>query len=292
MFNLKTSGIVAGAAFFLSLLLGFVSNSVMPMLIIRPTVFALVFFILSCLVHFLVNQFLPELMDQSSITEDTRGRPGSRINITEDDSPGLAPGLPQGFSQDFSQSYAPGLSPGLSQGAPSGQAFMGAQADDADGGLGNITDLIGKDMVSPDSDEGAQEDMVSTGLDQDVQTGYNTGRKGNAEDFSGSGPSAHQMDTNPGSGASPAASQRSTVPSGTEATGVSDTVDFLPDLDSMAGAFLSHLTGEEPDTTEYSVSTPMPRPSSGAKAPEWTGDFNAKDLASGLRTVLKKEKEG
>jgi hypothetical protein len=73
---------------------------------------------------------------------------------------------------------------------------------------------------------------------------------------------------------------------------ISDSMDFLPDLDSMAGAFRPASADGESDTTEYSVSTPSRKPSSGGKGAEWSGDFNAKDMAKGLQTVLKKDKEG
>jgi len=71
----------------------------------------------------------------------------------------------------------------------------------------------------------------------------------------------------------------------------SDSEESLPDLDSMAGAFKSSSQDEDPDTVEYSVSTPAKKQSSN-KAQAWTGDFNPKDMAAGLRTVLNKEKEG
>ena len=245
MFNLRISGIIAAAAFVLSFLIGLLSSTSMPMLIIRPLVFAALFFIITGLIYYLVNQFLPELLEGNEITEDKALRPGSRIDITEGDSASFPP--------------------------PGDQAGLGAQADNSEDGLGNISDLLGKYTASPAPGGGTPEETGGTpaGLDQNEQTEYNkTGGSENAT--------------------SPA---KPVVPSGTAAE-ISDSVDFLPDLDSMAGAFLSQITGEESDTTEYSVSTPSPRPSSSNKTPEWAGDFNAKELAAGLRTVLKKEKEG
>jgi hypothetical protein len=63
----------------------------------------------------------------------------------------------------------------------------------------------------------------------------------------------------------------------------------------MAGAFMPSAGDEEPGANEFTVSTVAPtrRPaSSSKKAPDWTENFNAKDMAKGLQTVLNKEKEG
>jgi len=278
--------IIATAAFLLSLLLGVVSKSAMPMLIIRPLIFAVLFFIISNVVYFMVSRFLPELLDDVSLTqEDTRGRPGARLNILEDD------------PEDYGQGDYPG-----SYSARSGHSFMGAQADDSDEGLGNISDFVMKTGVSPALGTGIPSGKGSAGLDQNTQTGYTEGKKGNIEEFSEPGPSlpsdgGKPVESGTAGRDSPAASipEKPKVPLGTvaeEAADSSESVDFLPDLDSMAGAFLSHLSGEDQDTTEYSVSTPLPKPSMGNRTPEWAGDFNAKELAKGLRTVLKKEKEG
>jgi hypothetical protein len=58
----------------------------------------------------------------------------------------------------------------------------------------------------------------------------------------------------------------------------------------MAGAFMSNSSNEEFGANEYSA--PSPRKPSSNKAPQWTEDFNAKEIAMGLRTVLSKDKEG
>jgi hypothetical protein len=60
----------------------------------------------------------------------------------------------------------------------------------------------------------------------------------------------------------------------------------------MAGAFTSATPGENPDAAEYSGSAPPKKSSSGKKDQAWAGDFNAKEMAAGLRTVLNKDKEG
>ena len=256
MINLRTSGIIAGVAFILSLLIGMISNASMPMLVLRPVIFAVLFFIISAFARFLVNHFLPELLEDGGL--DDTPLPGSRINITEGDTSEFTPGNIQPFAKP---------------------PVMGAQADDSENGLGNISELMMRGPMSQASDGRVQagSSPLET-LDQDAQDGYNTG--GEAEEFSG-----------PESPSS--LGPLSLEGTGVRTVGIPDSVDVLPDLDSMAGAFLPSSGEGVSDTTEYSVSTPSPKPSSGGKkAPAWAGDFNAKDMAAGLRTILSKEKEG
>ena len=243
MLNLKIGGIFAGIAFILSFILGLAGGTGMPLLIIRPVIFAGLFFVISGLIKLLVSRFLPEILEEDDFKEDSGNLPGSRINILEGD-------FPEG-----------GLTPG--------PVSFGAIPDEADHGLENISDLLAKSTAARASSERTQ-----AGMDQNPQ-----------EDYTGVGVlesiSESAQDENHGKQA------------GKADAGVSGE-EVLPDLDSMAGAFMSPVTGEEPDTAEYSVSAPSPKPSSGSKskAPAWSGDFNAKDLASGLRTILSKEKEG
>jgi hypothetical protein len=263
MLNLRVSGIIAIAAFIISLLIGLVSHASMSVLFIRALIFAVSFFFITVFVNFLVSNFLPELLDKG-IADPAAPLPGSRIDISEAAPPASA------------------------------QAFFGAQADESDEGLGNISDLVSARNTRRETSTPA-----GAGMDQIRQSSYN--EEGNLEELSE--PEA----VSPVELVSPSETIRSAVPlsggssgtvvfekgesSGAEA-GFPDSVDILPDLDSMAGAFLPSAGAAESDTTEYSVSTPAPKPSSGGKAPSWAGDFNAKDMASGLRTILSKEKEG
>ena len=247
MFDLKISGIIAGAAFILSFLIGLISGTSMPMAIVRPLIFGILFFVITALINLAVSRFLPEL------TEDSRGDAplglsgtpdgaGSRVNITLDD------------SEDSGQNYSSG---GLKAAVP-------GAADESDEGLGDIADLLRRGVRSG-------EEETRTGMDQNAKDGY-TGTEGFG-DFSLPGAES------PGK---PAASSG----------GISNSMEVLPDLDSMAGAFIPAATEDESDTTEYSVSAPVKKSSSRDKAPAWTEDFNAKEIAAGLRTVLKRDKEG
>ena len=250
MLNLRKSGVIAGVAFILSFLISLVSHTSMPMLIIRPVFFGALFFTITGLVYFLVNRFLPELLEEDGPDEASGPHLGSRINIVEGGSsqgPGTAPSMP---------------------------SFMAAESSEEV--IGDISSLLEKSTASQTMAGGA-----SAGIDQNDQDGYN--KAGEVEDFP-------EPDAFPGdSGGQKASSGQAAVP---PSIGVSDSVDYLPDLDSMAGAFLPRAGATESDNIEYSVSTPPPKPSSRNKAPEWAGDFNAKEIAAGLRTVINKDKEG
>jgi len=254
MLNLKIGGIVAGAAFILSLILGFVGGTAMPQLIIRPIIFAVIFFVISGFIKIIVSRFLPEILEDDGGKEGAVNFPGSHINIMEGDLPG-------------------GAKIALNH------VSFGAIADESEEGLGDISELLTKKTGSRASSERTQ-----AGMDQNPQEDY-TG-DGVLGKFSKSAP-----DGTPEHVTSPAGKPAG----GTDFEGISGE-DTLPDLDSMSGAFMSSVSGGESDTAD--PSSPVSRPSSGSrsssrkKAPEWSGDFNAKDLASGLRTILSKEKEG
>ena len=243
MFNLKFSGIVAGIAFIFSFLLSLISRSTMPMLMFKPLLFAFIFFAISILVKIAASHFLPELMEESDFGEDPY-RPGSRVDITDDDSidyqPG-PPGVPSG------EPAAPGFS------------FMGARPDDSEDGLGDISDLARKSTLTP----GVGGDYPM-GMDQNTEEGYTEGGEGKGSQA------------------------RESKAWGSEAFSPDET---LPDLDSMAGVFKTSSSDEDSEGSDRASHGHARKPSS-SSAPAWTEDFNAKDMAQGLRTVLSKEKEG
>lgn len=268
MFNFKLGGIAAGTAFLLSFLIGLVSGAVMPMLLVKPLVFAVLFFVISSLVKVLVARFLPELAEENFEADDPFFNPGSRVNIMEGDSRDA-----EGYQ------------------ALRDNAAMGARPDTSDDAVGDISDLSSTAGFSLPPAE-----KIPAGMDQNPGDGY-TGT-GGAGDFSvpgmenffdlGVSSGAAQAERPPENKAPPAGVSEGRQDGARPFFG-SD--DILPDLDSMAGAFVSNSSREEPDTTEYSVSPP-PKKRSSNKGQEWAGDFNAKDIAAGLRTVLNKDKEG
>jgi hypothetical protein len=263
VFNLRICGIIALLAFLLSFLIGLISRSTLPILLVRPLIFAGVFFGISAVINIVVSRFLPELLEDNLPDNDSEFMPGSRVNIMEGDS-GEAPPL----------DYSHGVSPAVPE-----HVHMGAQPDDSTDEVGDISSLAslvtpvrGPSFGSNSAPAWVNEEGSPGGMDHNAKNGYN-GREGVA-DFSNEVKTVHGA----------------TEPRRMEVMFDSD--EMLPDLDSMAGAFVSSYSNEETDTTEYSVSTPARKSASPAKGSEWAGDFNAKDIAAGLRTVLNRDKEG
>lgn len=150
--------------------------------------------------------------------------------------------------------------------------------NDSEEGLGDISNLLDKNGVPLGTGRRSQ-----AGMDQNGQDEYT--EIGDLEEVG---------ETKPGDDETfapfPAAASKGAR--GGKTADIPAMVDMLPDLDSMAGAFLPVDEDGETDTGEYSASTPSPQKPLGRKAPPWAGDFNAKDIAAGLRTVLSKDKEG
>jgi hypothetical protein len=268
VFDLKYSGIFAVVAFVFSFLIGLISRSTMPMLIIRPLIFAVVFFALSAFIKILISRFLPELLGDGA-QDDDGFKPGSRINILEEDTPSDSSALAEGF-----------ISGALSQAS-------GAKPDDSEDNLGDISELSKRIAFSTVAGE------TLSGVDQNEKEQYtDNGDLGDSigPDFS----SMFGTETSAGSqertaGASAGSSSKAST--GTKSGGGSNSDDDLPDLDSMAEAYSSESSDQGSEASEYSGPVTPKKPSS-RKAPEWTGDFNAKEIAMGLRSVLKKDKEG
>jgi len=284
VFDLRFSGIFALTAFLLSFLIGLVSRANMPILILRPLIFAVIFFALAAFTKILIGKFLPELLEDNM--EEDVFSPGSRINILEGDSPADSSTMAEGFIS----------------GALGGQASSGAKPDDSEDGLGDISELSRRSYFSPSVGEKVPAGESISGIDQNAKERYtdDVGLGGApVPDFSNmfspdpsfaapAGGQAKASGTGGGMGPGTVAS----VGPKTESAFSSD--DTLPDLDSMAEAFMSDSSNEEQGATaEYSAPSSPRRPaSSSKKAPEWTQDFNAKDIAMGIRTALSKDKEG
>ncbi|MDR2210284.1 MAG: hypothetical protein LBO65_02285 [Spirochaetaceae bacterium] len=81
MFNFKIAGIAAGAAFAFSLLIGLISRIGPVVLLFRALLFGALFFGLSCLVFWLLGQFVPELLSEPEDDLDIPSA-GSRVDIT------------------------------------------------------------------------------------------------------------------------------------------------------------------------------------------------------------------
>ncbi|MCL2832227.1 MAG: hypothetical protein FWD78_03570 [Treponema sp.] len=236
MFNLRVSIIAGGLAFILSLMIGVLSRSSFPALVLRPLLFGILFFGLPVLISLLVSRFLPELLDNSANAPDIP-LPGSKIDIRENAaSMPVMPAMPAVPAEDGAPDYA--------------------AADESEEGLGNITDAINiaAANVSAEAQTGqaAPAGTIPAGLDQDTQKSYNDRKQGNVPLSEGG-------------------------------------FDILPDLESLAGAFMPAAGNKEEETYEYPESDVPKRSSMGSKSKKMDVDFSPKDLAAGIRTIIDKQ---
>lgn len=268
MFNLKVSGIVAGIAFVLSFIIGMISGISMTMLIMRAILFSVLFFVISALIKILVSRFLPELLqdpqEEGGLEGDSGAalrsgyKAGSRVNIIEGD-------------DNFSPVEV------------SRPPVTGAQPDESEEGLGNISDLLGKIGIN-------YADNRETGMDQNDQDSY-TGDVGLGVFSASSLASSHMGGSLNKEGTSQANPSKKVSPDSAFGN-TSSSMEALPDLESMAGIFGDPSEQAEAGAGEVSASNPVRKPVLKKQTSEWSGDFNPRDLAEGLRTVLSKEKEG
>jgi hypothetical protein len=262
VFNFKISGIAAAFGFFVSLILNLAAGAPFPVFLARPLAFGVLFFVISGIVWFLISHFLPELLDRDI------SAPGGRINIEEN-----------------SEAGAPSFVAG-------GVGVRAALADDSDEVLGDISGYVPNKDAPPKAGPAASAPESAGSGETDLS----------AFDISGSGasPAFFVPPVDQAGGGDYTGSDEvyaSSPPGGSGGSGgvssaapaVSGSIDILPDLDSLAGAFLPGSGDEEGDTVDYSIPSPAKKPSANSKGQKIEGDFNPKDLAMGIRTILGKE---
>jgi hypothetical protein len=259
-------GITAGLlAAIISVVLGIFFGVGASYILVRAVIFLSVFFALGTGLRVLINNYLPELMyfdnDSSPKINFEPPPPGSQINIT--------------------------------LGAVGEYAVPEMYRDSKDSKeLGNIEDLISGVFRARSSFESNEADTALSyipkspfeGIDLRMEDDYNTQEAG----FS-AGPQEFMNFSVP-EPPKPAAFEK---PAFTPVFGGdSEDLGALPDLGSMATAFstgfdtdeataMPHLGDEaEPAQMQYNK---------GNKPQTLQGDFNPKELAEGIRTVLKKD---
>jgi hypothetical protein len=142
---------------------------------------------------------------------------------------------------------------------------------------------------------GSRVDISEAGVDG--EGGRETGLDPNADSFGGN---VLGLDQNGGDGytlgggersapekgeAAPAGQASSRKPAVPVAADDIESVDVLPDLEAMSDTFLQPVSGGEP-------SSGPARTPSGNKPQTMEGDFNAKEMASAIQTILKREGKG
>jgi hypothetical protein len=272
--NLKVSGIAAAVGFVISLLTGVFSGGALGISLLRALSFGIVFFILAGAIWFSVKRFLPELFVPPAKEPLIAGlEAGSRVNISvgDDDEPVNA-ALPT--------------------------------EEDSRENLGNVAELMAEkspvqnetpdSMPQPDPGRaGPQENPAgSPVLDLGAEEGYSKSSvPAPPEEEKRSGTSAV---SDPAAPAEESSAVFTPLPPPLPLQSISGEdigsgVEALPDLDALAGAFMSsdEEGGEETAPPIFGVE-PKPREQPG-KAKSREADYLPKEVASAIQTLLKRD---
>jgi hypothetical protein len=232
VFNPKVSGIIAGIAFILSFLIGLFTGSQFFSVLLRALILAAIFFALSSLAYWLINQFLPELLSNNSDAPGEIDVPGSKVDISIESSD-----------------------------------------DDSESEPVKNSSFVSENPIYEDASNSGQQYSMQ-GLDQKTQDDYNKTREG---------------------GLSPA--QTTAEMAAVPGKDTSESVDVLPDLESMSGYFAQPEESESDGDVvemEEDVSSSLPSMSepSRTKKNSDPGDFNVQEMASAIQTILRRDEKG
>ncbi|MDR0998274.1 MAG: hypothetical protein LBL70_04340 [Treponema sp.] len=269
--NLKLGAIASAAGFVFSLLIGFFSGGALSVSLMRAVFFGMVFFILSNVIWMFINRFLPELLMPPEEEPLITGlEAGSRVNISigDDEEP-------------------------VNAAVPSEK--------DSGGELGNVAELAAEKARTVDALPAAPAPAASAApagdagnpakspvLDLSAKEGYSrsgvlaaSGEK--KQSGAGSGPAE---DSGAAFVPSPPPSPLQNSSGGDSGGGI----ETLPDLDAMAGAFMS---SDEEEGEEMASPAPIfgaePKPRASGKARSREDDYNPKEVASAIQTLLKRD---
>jgi len=262
VFNYRWGLIPAIFALLVSVMLGVISGTSMNHIILRALVFAVVFFGLGVGMWFVVNSYFPELLaaDSDNALQDSLEKTGSRVNITIDSAGEYA--VPELYKT----------------------------ADSPDE-LGNIEDLVsGAFKVRSESVDRNQEESYNERRVQSVPDHENIDFQDMFQETADFDKSLEEKPV--------------FTPSFVDDAGG---LGGLPDLDVMAMAFSSvggslpigHGGGSKGSSSGFGgvssasndfEETDLFSPNKGNKPKPIKGDFNPKELAEGIRTILSKDK--
>ncbi|MDR3173087.1 MAG: hypothetical protein LBU19_02445 [Treponema sp.] len=269
MFNLRWSSIAAAAAFIISFTLGISVRGQILVILIRAFCFAVVFFLLAILIWRLINKYIPELLHIPSAGDEPllEGlETGGRVNITVGDGEDSIPpnaALPSEEKNDVVGNISDVMNRGPS---PSGDADLDPAFSP---GFSeplpvSLEPAPGSPVIS-----GPVQSPVQ-GMDQGPQSGYTQNRND----------------------VSRASSPTIQAPAGgfSDLGDISGGVESLPDLDALAGSFLSSAAAGEDSVAVGQGLSPRPAGGSRSKKGREVGeDFNPKEVASAIQTIIKRD---
>lgn len=254
MFNIKWGIIAGAAALLLSLTLGIFNGVNFIFALLRAGIFTAVFFSLGLGCSFLVKNYFPEFLLSEPGDAASESRSGK--------SPGSRVNITLG-----------------------GGALpeMYSHTDSSDD-VGDIAKLV---FGESEPDTAPVPDALYA-MDQTAKDAYT-----NRSDVA----SAEFNQDNSGVGSDGVEVPESVSDKPALAASAGDELGSLPDLDAMSKAFLIDADEDAPAEPEALESSKFERPkpgrsSGGGKTRQFEDDFNPKELASGIRTVLEKDKRG
>ena len=267
MFNIKWGGICAGVAFVLALALSLLLGQTnFPIALLRAAIFAALFFGLGIAAWLLINTFIPELLSSGAggdIAANlfSTGNAGSRVNITVDDAQSAAlPEQERGAAAndevgDFNELFTP---KDIDQ-TPATGYTEGGEA----GGLAS-----GNEFAATAGEFGVETSEFASAFSDDALN-----EEGEGEDEAGDFSMDFSAFVPGGLGDGDGDDSGDGEKDGSDSS--LDSFSFFPEAAGSA-------TFDEP-VPERKVSRNKPM--------KLEGDFNAKEIAAGLRTVLEKDKK-
>ena len=289
MQNIKWGLAAAAAALVISVLMGIISGVGAFYIFLRALIFTFVFFGIGLGLRFAVNSFFPEILFTDNESEkQAEEPPGARINITLDSKGEYA--VPELYKK------------------PDGSNELGNINDLTSGAYrnGNKRKSGAKQSsnqwMDDDSDTGvflADDDSSPFGaIDLKNKGGYNeTGGGGfQFQDLDGGDSSPFVLDDGSGfeSFSSTEAKKPFKEPSFTPSLEDSSELGGLPDLDMMARSFSGAPSSSPPaappagSSAADNAGAERDR-NSGDKPKVLEGDYNPKDIARGISTLLNKD---
>ena len=254
MFNIKWGGIAAGAAFALALLLSLIlGQTSLPIALLRAVIFAALFFGLGIAAWLLINTFIPDLLSSAAGAGD------------------IATNL-------FSTGNA-----GSRVNITVDDAHSAALPEQEPGEVGDFNELftpkdIDQTPVTGYTEGGETDEFAATAGEFGVETeefaSAFSENEFNEEDESG----GLSMDFS------------AFVPGGLDGDSGNDEGDGetdASDSDMDSFSFFPEAAG----STKAEETAAPERKAAGNKPMKLEGDFNAKEIAAGLRTVLEKDKK-
>jgi len=289
--NLRWGFIFGISALILSAVFGFISGVGLFYIFIRSIVFFFIFFGLGAGIRVVVSGYFPELLflDDETEPQITFDQPevGSQVNITLGSSGDYA--LPELYRNNDEQELGniEDLISGVFKPRSSGNLFESPKPSFSD----SQESRSGfQSTNASDEPEDIQWTSPLPTIDRNEEEDYNIPSGGRGpDDFQ-----FEELQTGPEESFEAAAPYKPVfTPSfGDDSGGLGG----LPDLDAMAMAFSSNFGGEPAQAqpqSQHPNSFEEQEPvvyNKGNKAQPMKGDFNPKELAQGIRTVLNKEK--